>query len=156
MSKETQTPYSNRGLPAQILCTPPYYRPLVLDGVTASVDNVRIKFSYSKSCYDFDANERIDTITDLLEELTSVALFMEGEMDFRHCESNFRVGNYAHNITYKVAEEQSFAVMVGRYDYRESNKQIAAEAIARVIYVEATRLGGPFVIGSIIRKRSGI
>ena len=77
-------------------------------------------------------------------------------MDFRHCESNFRVGNYAHNITYKVAEEQSFAVMVGRYDYRESNKQIAAEAIARVIYVEATRLGGPFVIGSIIRKRSGI
>ena len=129
MSAATQTPISNRGLPAQFLCTPPYYRPLVLDGVTASVDNVRIKFVYSRSCYDFSANQRVDTIGDLLEQLTSVQLFMEGEVDFRHTHSNFRVGNYAHTITYRMADDRSFAVMVGRYDYKESNRQIAAEAI---------------------------
>ena len=77
MSATTQTPISNRGLPAQFLCTPLYYHPLHLAGVTASIDNVRMKFVYAKSAFDFTANQRIDTIETLLNELTSVALFME-------------------------------------------------------------------------------
>lgn len=129
MSATTQTPISNRGLPAQFLCTPPYYHPLHLAGVTASVDNVRMKFVYAKSAYDFTANERIDTIEALCEELTSIPLYMEGVLDPTHSSSNFRVGNYAHTITYKLADGKSFAVLIGRYDYKESKNQIAAEAV---------------------------
>ena len=129
VSATTQTPISNRGLPAQFLCTPPYYNPLHLAGVTASIDNVRMKFAYSRSTYDFTANERIDTIETLLEDLCSVALYMEGLFDPQHISSNFKVGNYAHTVSYKLADNSSFAVMIGRYDYRESNRQIAAEAV---------------------------
>ena len=129
MSATTQTPISNRGLPAQFLCTPPYYHPLHLAGVTASVDNVRMKFVYAKSAYDFTANERIDTIEALCEELTSIPLYMEGVLDPTHSCSKFRVGNYAHTITYKLADGKSFAVLIGRYDYKESKNQIAAEAV---------------------------
>ena len=129
MSASTQTPISNRGLPAQFLCIPPYYNPLHLDGVTASIDNVRMKFVYAKSAFDFVANERIDTIVGLLNELTSVSLFMEGDLDHQYTPSNFKVGNYAHTIKYKLADGKSFAVLVGRYDYKESNRQIAAEAV---------------------------
>lgn len=129
MSATTQTPISNRGLPAQFLCTPPYYHPLHLAGVTASIDNVRMKFVYSKSAYDFTANERIDSIEALCEELTSISLYMEGVLDPMHTSSNFRVGNYAHTITYKLADGKSFAVLIGRYDYKESKNQIAAEAV---------------------------
>ncbi len=129
MSETTQTPISNRGLPAQFLCTPPYYRPLMLDGVTASVDNVRMKFVYSRSAYDFVLNERIEAIEALCGELTSVSLYMEGVLDPTYSSSNFRVGNYAHTITYKLADGKSFAVLIGRYDYKESKNQIAAEAV---------------------------
>ena len=129
MSATTQTPISNRGLPAQFLCMPPYYNPLHLAGVTASVDNVRMKFVYAKSAYDFTANERIDTIETLCEELTSIPLYMEGVLDPTHSSSNFRVGNYAHTITYKLADGKSFAVLIGRYDYKESKNQIAAEVV---------------------------
>ncbi len=129
MSATTKTPISNRGLPAQFLCTPPYYRPLRLDGVTASIDNVRMKFVYTRSVYNFADNVRIDTIENLLSDLTSTSLYMEGLFDIRYCPSNFKVGNYAHTITYKHGEDFSFAVLVGRFDYKESNKQIAAEAV---------------------------
>lgn len=108
---------------------PPYYNPLMLHGVTASIDNLRIKFTYSHSSYNFDANERIETIDALLNDLTSVELFMEGNLDFRHQPSNFKIGNFAHSITYKTADEASFAVLVGRYDYKESVRQTAAEAV---------------------------
>jgi hypothetical protein len=101
----------------------------MLNGVTASIDNVRMKFVYSRSAFDFTANQRIDTIETLLNELTSVALFMEGDLDHQYTPSNFRVGNYAHTVTYKLTEGRSFAVLVGRYDYKESNRQIAAEAV---------------------------
>lgn len=129
MSATTQTPISNRGLPAQFLCTPPYYHPLHLAGVTASIDSVRMKFVYTKSAFDFASNERIDTIEALCEELTAIPLYMEGVLDPTHTTCNFRVGNYAHTITYKLADGKSFAVLIGRYDYKESNRQIAAEAV---------------------------
>ena len=128
MSATAQTPISNRGLPAQILCTPPYYRPLMLDGVTASIDNARLKFTYSKTVYNFTDNTRINSIDNLLCTLDSSALYMEGLFDIQHSASNFKIGNYAHTFTFKIAEGQSFAVMIGRYDYSGTN-QIAAEAI---------------------------
>lgn len=129
MSVTSQTPISNRGLPAQFLCTPPYYNPLQLNGVTASIDNLRIKYSYARSSFDFDDNKRIDNMTALLEDLTSVPLYMEGVLDPRHIPSNFKIGNYAHSVTYTLADGSSFAVLVGRYDYKEGNRQIAPEAV---------------------------
>lgn len=129
MAATAQTPISNRGLPAQNLCIPPYYKPLMLHGVTASIDNLRIKFTYTHSSYNHEANERMETIDALLHDLTSVFLFMEGQLDYRHQPSNFKIGNYAHSITYKTADDTSFAVLVGRYDYKESVRQTAAEAV---------------------------
>lgn len=123
-----RTPISNRGLPAQFLCTPPYYRPLMLNGVTASIDNARVKFTYSKSMFDFNTSSRINVIDTLLRALDATSLYMEGLFDIQHSESNFRIGNYAHTFTYKITEGQSFAVMVGRFNYSGVN-QIAAEAI---------------------------
>ena len=108
---------------------PPYYKPLCLAGVTASIDNVRMKFVYAKSAYDFVANKRIDSIEALCEELTSISLYMEGVLDPTYSTCNFRVGNYAHTITYKLADGKSFAVLIGRYDYKESKNQVAAEAV---------------------------
>lgn len=123
------TPISNRGFPAQFMCTPPYYNPLFLDGVTSSIDNVRMKFTYSTTTYDFNTSTRINTIDDLLQELNSVALFMEGYLDSQYSAGYFKIGNYAHTITYKLTGGRSFAVLIGRYDYKESNRQIAAEAV---------------------------
>ena len=129
MSATDQTPISNRGLPAQFLCTPPYHNPLHLPGVTASIDNVRIKYVYSRSSYDFSSNKRIDAIWSLLHELNSLELFAEGAVDPRITESSFKIGNYAYTVTYKLADGSSFSVLVGRYDYKESRRQMAAEAV---------------------------
>ena len=129
MSATAQTPISNRGLPAHFLCTPPYYNPLYLDGVTSSIDNVRMKYTYPNTTYNFDTGDRMDTIDELLQELTSVVLYMEGNLDPQYNKSYFKIGNYAHTITYKLTEGRSFAVLVGRFDYKEAHQQIAAEAV---------------------------
>lgn len=129
MSAPAQTPISNRGFDAQILGTVPYYNPLYLNGVIASVDSVRMKYTYSKSSYDFEKNERNDTMDALLCELNSDRLFMEGLFDIHHMQSNFRIGNYAHTMMYDLSDGNSFAVMVGRYSCESSDKQIAAEAV---------------------------
>lgn len=129
MSEPVQTPISNRGFPVQFLDTPPYYNPFRLAGVTASVDSVRMKYVFPNSTYDFTTNERITTIEKLLDELTSVTLFMEGNLDPQHTQSNFKLGNYAHVVKYKLADDNSFAVMVGRYDCKSSSRQVASEAV---------------------------
>lgn len=129
MSAPAKTPISNRGFDAQILGTVSYYNPLFLNGLTASVDSVRMKYTYSKSSYDFEKNERINVLDDLLCQLNSDRLFMEGLFDIHHMQSNYRIGNYAHTMTYDLSDGNSFAVMVGRYSYESSDKQIAAEAV---------------------------
>ena len=44
MENQPLTPYSNRGFNAQFLSIVPYSNPLLLDGVIASIDSLRIKF----------------------------------------------------------------------------------------------------------------
>ena len=48
MENHPETPISNRGFNAQFLSIVPYSPPLLLDGVIASVDSLRIKFTYPK------------------------------------------------------------------------------------------------------------
>ena len=58
MENQPLTPYSNRGFNAQFLSIVPYSNPLLLDGVIASVDSLRIKFTYLK-CYTDLATTRL-------------------------------------------------------------------------------------------------
>ena len=130
VKSKAQTPISNRGFDAQFLCTVPHHNPLILDGIVASIDSIRLKFTYSKTGFDFDARERFDTINRLLCRLTSDQLWMMGHFDIEvGPERGFKIGNYMRTITYKLRDGSSFAVLVGRYCYDSTVKQIAPEAI---------------------------
>lgn len=129
MTEMHQTPNSNRGFDAQFLGSPPYWKQLEMTGVVASIDGIRMKYCYSKSSYDHNRSERIDTMNTLLTELTSDSLYMEGLFDISHRESNFRIGNYAHTIIYTLPDGSSFAVLAGRYCADASVKQEAPEAV---------------------------
>lgn len=129
-SKAAPTPYSNRGFPAQFLCMVPRYEPLILDGVIASLDNVRIKFTFQKSLYDFSRGQRCDTLVKTLYALTSEVLYAEGLFNIDvGKERSFKIGSYQRTVTYSYLDEWSFAVMVGRFCYDSSVKQLAPEAI---------------------------
>lgn len=129
MKKEAQTPISNRGFDGQILSKPPYHDELYLPGIVASIDNVRLKYTYRKSDYNHATGERNDSIVKLLEMLTANSLWLEGCFDIHHMQCNFRIGNYAHTVTYNLADGSSFSVLVGRYCADSSVKQCAPEAI---------------------------
>ena len=128
MAKNGSTPISNRGFGSQNLRIP-YFNPLSLPDLTASVDGVRIKYTYSKSIYNYESRSSSDTLTALLNELTSVALFAEFPMNVLHREVNFRIGCYAHTLSYELPDANSFAVLIGRYTYETSVKGIACEAV---------------------------
>lgn len=125
-----QTPISNRGFDAQFLGMVPRFNPLILDGVVASIDSVRLKFVYHKSAYDFEAQQRFDTINRLLCLLDNPALYSEGLFDIETSpERSFKIGNYSRTITYSHPEGWSFAVLIGRYCYDSSVKKLAPEAV---------------------------
>ena len=128
MQKQASTPISNRGFNAQFLSIP-YHNPLSLPNLTASIDNVRIKYTYSKTTYDFERFEAVDTLYALFSDLTSDSLYCEFPMDVRHREVNFRIGCYAHTLSYVLPDGNSFAVLIGRYTYETKEKGIAAEAV---------------------------
>lgn len=102
----------------------------MLDGVIASIDALRVKYTYSKSGYDFEKRERFDTLNTMLYSLTSEQLFCEGLFDIRVSpECGFRIGNYMRTITYTLSDGSSFAVLVGRYSYNIDVKMIEPEII---------------------------
>ena len=128
MAKNGSTPISNRGFHSQNLRIS-YYNPLSLPDMTVSIDGVRMKYTYSKTDYDHERHEVIDTLTSLLYELTSESLYCEFPMDVRHKEVNFRIGCYAHTLVYELPDGNSFAVLIGRYTYETSEKGIAGEIV---------------------------
>lgn len=130
MKNQPQTPISNRGFDAQFLSMVPRHRPLVLNGVIASVDSLRIKFVYHKSSYDYEAKARYETIAELFNRLVSVQLWSLGLFDIdegREC--SFKIGNYMRTVTYKLSDGNSFAVLIGRYCTDASVKQLAPEIV---------------------------
>ena len=129
MQNQPQTPISNRGFDAQNLGSVPYWNKLSLPGLVASVDNVRIKFVYRQSVYDHGRSVRMDTLDQLLGELTSVKLYLSGQLDIHASNSNFRIGNYRHTVRYDLPGNRSFVVLLGRYCTDSSVKQCAPEAI---------------------------
>ena len=128
MAKNGSTPISNRGFDSQILRIS-YYNPLSLPDMTASIDGVRIKYTYDKTTYNHERHEVVDILSALLNELTSESLYCEFPMDVRHKEVNFRIGCYAHTLVYELPDGNSFAVLIGRYTYETSEKGIAGEVV---------------------------
>ena len=129
MSAPAQTPISNRGLDGSFSTIAPYNRPLALPSGIASIDNIRLKFVYSQTAYDFDSKKRYDTLEYLMQRLTSESLFLSAHLDISTSQSSFRIGHYWQTVTYNVDSETSFTVLVGRYCCDSSVKMLAPEAI---------------------------
>lgn len=129
MSAPAQTPISNRGLNGSFSTIAPYDRPLALPSGIASIDNIRLKFVYSQTAYDFDSKKRYDTLEYLMQRLTSESLFLSAHLDISTSQSSFRIGHYWQTVTYNVDSETSFTVLVGRYCCDSSVKMLAPEAI---------------------------
>ena len=132
MRSDVQTPISNRGLSGSFSTMPLYDRPLVLPTVTASIDNIRPKFSYSRTAYDFGERKRYDTLERLMQRLTSDSLFLSSRVDIHVTQSSYRLGNYWQTVKYTTDSGASFTVMVGRYCCDSSVKMLAPEAILDV------------------------
>lgn len=133
MKNEAQTPYSNRGFDAQFLCKVSRNKPLVLDGVIVSFDSLRLKYTFTKTTYDFETHTRFETLERLLFSLNSDGLFLEGLFDIHTSpEHGFKIGTYRRTITYNHSDGWSFAVLIGRYTYDNKVKLEAPEAILDV------------------------
>lgn len=114
MKNQPKTPISNRGFDAQFLSIAPYSNPLHLDGLIASIDSIRVKFTYRQFYTDPITDERKDTFTWLLDQLNNTADWLNGAYDVHTTESRFKIGNYAYTVHYDL-QDSSFAVLIGRY-----------------------------------------
>lgn len=115
MKQTAKTPNSNRGFDAQFLSIAPYANPLFLDGVIASIDALRIKFTYRQSFTDFATHRRFDTLVYLLEQLNDTSRWLLGRYDVKTSHSRFKIGNYAYTVRFELENGNAFAVLVGRY-----------------------------------------
>lgn len=129
MENNAKIPYSNRDFDAQFLSIVPYNDPLILDGIAVSVDGVRLRYSYSKTFYDFEAHTRMDALDYISERLNSVSMWLTSDFDLRVTEYAFRIGYYMRTFTFTLLDGNSFAVLVGRYCTDASVKQIAPEVV---------------------------
>lgn len=134
MKNQPKTPNSNRGFNAQFLCIAPFDTPLVLDRAIASIDAVRIKYTYRKTYTDLATNERHDTLAYLLYQLTDTSRWMAGEYDVKVSQSKFRIGNYAYTVRFEAKNGASFAVLMGRYDIPDNAVGYAYDKVNCYIY----------------------
>mgnify|MGYP000227740265 CR=1 FL=1 len=135
MENQPLTPYSNRGFNAQFLSIVPYSNPLLLDGVIASVDSLRIKFTYPKCYTDLAMHERHDTLVFLLDRLTDNSRWLLGQYDVKVAESRFKIGNYAYSVNFELRNDVSFTVLVGRYATPESATGYAYDKVNQLRHV---------------------
>ena len=114
MKNQPKTPISNRGFDAQFLSIAPYANPLHLDGLIASVDSLRVKFTYRPFFTDPITDDREDTFSWLLFQLNNTGDWIRGQYDVHTKESRFKIGNYAYTVHFDL-KDSSFAVLIGRY-----------------------------------------
>lgn len=134
MKNQPKTPISNRGFNAQFLCIAPLHNPLILDRVITSIDSIRIKYTYPKTISNPETFERFDTLDYLMEELTSIPLWMTGKIDLKTYESRFKMGNYMYTVNYACPGDSSFSVLVGRFNTSEKSVGQAFDPARRVTY----------------------
>lgn len=135
-AKQPKTPISNRGFNAQFLSIAPLQNPLVLDRVVASIDSIRVKYTYPKNLCHPVTFERTDTLQFLFDELTSISRWlgnthepMGGRYDTRTSRSSFRIANYACTISYTLPNGNGFAVLIGRYHADEDGRHTLPEIV---------------------------
>ena len=156
MENQPLTPYSNRGFNAQFLSIVPYSNPLLLDGVIASIDSLRIKFTYPKCYTDLATHERHDTLVFLLDRLTDNSRWLLGQYDVKVAESRFKIGNYAYSVNFELRNDVSFTVLVGRYATPESATGYAYDKVNRYVYDAVIDFNPNKVSGTVLRDTIGI
>lgn len=96
-----------------------------------SIDNVRLKFSYKYRKYDFEKHQAVDSI-DLYSKMVDHLFFNGCDVIWHRCDF-FKIGNYVRTCTISGIDPfsgaWSCAVMIGRYTFDSSCKQIAPEII---------------------------
>lgn len=91
-----------------------------------SIDNIRLKFEYKYTIYNFDHRQTVTSLDLISRQLDNQ--FFEGldvmwnKLDF------FRIGSYCRTCSIKTLD-WSFAVMIGRYCFDNACKMIAPEAV---------------------------
>ena len=109
-----------------MFCGIPYGLYLDTDTCRVSVDNIRLKFEYKYNNYDFDHRQTVTSV-DLISQLLDNQFFAGFDVIWNKLDF-FRIGNYCRTCTISSLE-WSFAVMIGRYCFDNSCKQIAPEVI---------------------------
>ena len=96
-----------------------------------SLDNVRMKFTYKYKRYDFEKHEAVNSID--LYSIMLDRLFFEGcDIKWHQCDF-FKIGNYVRTCAISGIDPfsgaWSCAVMIGRYTFDSTCKQIAPEIV---------------------------
>lgn len=102
-----------------------------------SIDSLRVKFTYPYKTYNFESHEAEETINKLLSLIDSVYFFSHSGLDVQLLrKSYFSIGSYAYTV--KVSGQSSdgsfysFAVLLGRYCFDNSVKNVAPDVILDV------------------------
>lgn len=109
----------------------PYGEYLDTPQCRVSIDNVRMKFSYKYKNYDFEKHEAISTI-DLYSQKLDRLFYDRCEVKWHSCDF-FKIGNYVRTCSISGIDpftgSWSCAVMLGRYTFDSTCKQIAPEIV---------------------------
>ncbi len=97
-----------------------------LPGCRVSIDNVRMKFVYRAKRFDFEAQKTCDTLVRLRSRIND--LFYQGCDTTYRAFDLFKIGNYTGTFTIS-GPDWSCAVLIGRYTFDTSVKQVAPEAV---------------------------
>lgn len=96
-----------------------------------SLDNVRMKFSYKYKNYDFEKGQAVESIN-LYSQVLDRLYFDDCDTQWHYCDF-FKIGNYTRTCTISGIDpfsgEWSCAVMIGRYTFDSSCKQVAPEIV---------------------------
>lgn len=156
MENQPLTPYSNRGFNAQFLSIAPYSNPLLLDGVIASFDSLRVKFTYPKCYTDLVTNERHDTLFFLLDQLDDTSRWLLRHYDVNVTRSGFKIGKYAYTFTFELSPGVSFSVLVGRYSTPDAATGYAYDKVNRYVYDAVIDFNPNKVSGTVLHETIGL
>ena len=96
-----------------------------------SIDNVRMKFSYKYKKYDYEKHQAVESIE--LYSMMIDRLFFDGCDVVWTSRDFFKIGNYVRTCTISGIDPYfgawSCAVMIGRYTFDSSCKQVAPEIV---------------------------
>lgn len=109
-----------------MFCGIPYGQYLDTDICRVSIDNIRLKFEYKYNNYDFDHRQTVTSV-DLISAELDKQFFSGLDVKWNKIDF-FRLGSYCRTCTI-AGKHWSFAVMIGRYCFDNSCKQVAPEAV---------------------------